>query len=415
MSILNRRRTLVVLGLLWAVLLTAMPGHTVHELYLGSDFCDQSPTRKGIAVTADGPASQIGVHADVFEPAYGKACTSGSGMVTYLGSGERAGIEAILARDGSRRFATSGVPLTSVEMLQAFASFRSPGIKVHQIPLYVEVQAIGYSLNSCSAPQLNLRSQVLSMIYSGQITFWNDGRIVLDNPALASCNHPIRIIKRADFAGSTATFKDYLSKRNPNWMYYKQPAQNRAWPSIADPCPADGENGMADCIISTPNSIGYIQYHTARVRGIKTARVDNVASALSPDPAARFVAPSPAGCTAAAATAVVPPPVSQQSIFGLTVNGLSPTAGDWSTVSLTDAPQGYPICSLGYALIYEQLQSAYADQGYPVGAARTSVDYLWTAVSSTTQDQLPAHDYASLPPRVAEISRAGLEQIRYFG
>lgn len=403
----------------------------------GSKFCDQAKPFKGIPIVVDGPSSQIPVHTRVFQPAYVRACRSGAGMVTYLGSGDRAGLEAVLDHRGNRTFGTSDVAFSTAEWLQAWFDLhasdrhnRTSIFGVHQIPLYVNVIAVGYNLPSCRVKSLNLRSQVLSLIYAGLINFWDHAALVQDNPGLATCHFPIRLIKRADVAGTTTTFKNFLGKRNPIWRHYEQPEQNVVWPSIANACPALGEDGMADCILSTQNSIGYLQFYEARVRGVRVARLDNVASGAAPPdginigPARtvtgspQFVAPTPGACTEAAASAVLAPTQPREDVpvqaggirTYVTKRGLSHTSLDWSSVSITDAPRGYPICSFSFALTFAELLHAYSD-GFDQRQARTAVDYLVTAVSDAAQAGLVTFGFGRLPPEVQRASQEGLKNI----
>lgn len=410
-----KARAMIVMLAAFAGLLAPHPASAIHNFFLDSTFCDQRLQFKGTSIVADGPAAQIDVHTQVFEQAFARACRTGSGQVTYLGTGEQAGINAIVDRNSERRFGTADVPMSPLEWAQATLDQRAPDRRgrnspVHHIPLFVAVTTVGFNLKSCSVPDLKLRSQVLSLIYSGQVQFWNDRLLVADNPALEGCNFPIRVIKRADFAGSTATFKDYLSKRSPQWAYYKQPAQNQVWPTVTNACPALGEDGMAGCILTTPNSIGYLTLRTAKVNNVRTAKLDGIASAGTAQP---FLAPTPQGCTTAAASAFVPPPVQSVQAGFFTTPIVTPTAGDWSTISLSDAPQGYPMCSFGYAFIYQNIQGSYLGQGYTPQQARTAIDYLWTAIGADAQSKLASYDYGPLPANVVEVSRAGLESIRF--
>lgn len=400
--------------------LAPLPARATHYFMPDSKFCDQFPPNRGRSAIADGPSSQRQVHANVFGPAYSAACPSGSGLVTYLGSGDRAGIDAFIDHDASRHLNLADVPLTTQEWIQAWMDMRSPKRRgrrptygVHQIPLYVNVVAVGYNLPRCKIKQLNLSSSVLGLIFSGQITEWNHDLLVRDNPALESCAFPIRLIKRAEFAGSTFTFKDYLSKRNPLYGYYKQATQNQLWPSVANACPALGEEGMADCIRATQHSIGYIAYRDAKVRRIRTARLDSVASQVFQDPDQRFIPPSPQGCTQAADSAVVLPPVKSVTVGPYETIPVSQTVGDWSTVSITDAPAGYPMCSFSYALQFTSYQTAYADEEFLPGTGRTVIDYLTTALGDRAQARLPRFDFGKLPPRVLDASRTGIEAIRF--
>jgi ABC-type phosphate transport system substrate-binding protein len=422
-----KRSRLIIGGLaITAMLAVATPapaGTGVDRMMEGSHFCDLSGQFRNGPASVDGPASQLAVHSDVFEPAFARACRIGSGLLTYLGTGEQAGINAVLDRRAERAFGTADIPLSPVEKAQADFDLRAPDKRnrttsIHQIPLMVSITSVAYNLTSCSISRLNLRSPTLSAIFAGTINTWNDPLLARDNPALATCKYPIRLIKRADFAGSTATFKDYLSKRSPQWAYYKQPAQNQVWPTLTNACPALDEDGMADCILSTQNSIGYIQYHVARTAHLKTALLDNVTSQAETDPSRAFIAPSPAGCTEAARSAVIPPGVEKRQIpvtsfFTYETQSVSPTRGDWSTVSLTDAPAGYPLCSFSYAFIYISLQTAYFGQQYLPNTARTAVDYLWTAVGADAQSKLPTFDYGTLPDNVLAVSRLGLSEIRF--
>jgi ABC-type phosphate transport system substrate-binding protein len=395
----------------------------VDELMPSSRFCDPQPQYRPGPALIDGPSSQLPVHNLVFEPAFAAACRLGSGQVTYLGTGEQAGINAIIDHVASRAFGTANVPMSPMENAQASQDLHAPdrrgrNIQVRHIPIFIGIEAVAYNLTSCHLSRLNLRSAVLSFMFSGQITKWNDPLLVRDNPELATCNFPIRIVKRADYSGSTLTFKDYLSKRNPQWTYYKQQAQNQAWPTLTNYCPGLDEDGMADCIQTTQNSIGYLSYHNAKVAKLKTAFLDNVVSQASTDPSQAFIGPSPQACTEAASSAVVPPAVRRMPIpvpgvatFGSP--GWDMTGGDWNAVSLTDAPRGYPLCFLGFALMFAQIQQAYFGQEYRPNTARTAVDYLWTAVGDSAQGRLPQYDFARLPANIADISRAGLETIRY--
>lgn len=421
------KRPIAAMMLLISVIgvLPARAATPVDRLMENSHFCDLSGQFRNGPAVIDGPSSQLSVHNEVFDPAFARACRIGSGLVTYLGTGDQSGINAVLERRAERAFGTADIPLSPVEVAQGYFDLRAPDrrnrmVAIHQIPLMVSVFSVAYNLTSCSSPRLNLRSNVLSLIYSGTIGTWDHPLLVRDNPALASCKFPIRLVKRADFAGSTSVFKDYLAKRNPQWNHYKQPTQNLSWPTIANACPALDEDGMADCIASTANSIGYLQFRVAKLARLKMAHLDNPVSQADPNPDKAFIAPSPQACTEAARSAFIPPGLQKQevrpvSFYSYETQSVSPTRGDWSTVSLTDAPQGYPMCSFGYAFIYISIQAAYFGQQYLATTARTAVDYLYTAVTPQAQAALPPFGFGALPQNVADISILGLSEIRFQG
>lgn len=411
-----KRRFVSVVAIVAAALLVASSSQpakaALEQLMPGSSFCDGT----GLVAIGEGTAAQVSVNADVFRPAFTAVCPNAA-VPAYQGTGESNGFEKLAER--ARDFGASSVALTpqqkaileqDLRRVQGFSS------TIEQFPLYVDIMAIGYNL-PCFNGTLRLTSTDLSLIYSGAITTWNDRVLLQHNPGLASCPIPIGRVKRAGDAGSTTIFKDFLSKRNPQWAFYRQPERNQDWPPTAGfACAASDDTGMAQCIASTANSIGYLQYHAAKVNRLRTAAVDNPVSQTSSDPAARFIQPSADACKTAAATVVTTPVV---PAVVLPTNGSTlsvvppPTAGDWSTVSLTDAPAGYPICSFGYWFVFQTWTSAYGGLNAP-GKLRTIADYLWIAISPAAQNRLAAYDFAPLPPSIVAADRAGIEALRVY-
>lgn len=400
-------RRVVVSALLLLAASAPLTSHALHETLPGSTFCDGT----GTPATGEGASSQLGVHVDVFRPAFAAACPDAVAP-GYLGTGDANAFLRLHER--SRDFGGSDVPLTPVEKFTLENDVQSSGLRgrvspIHQMPLYVDALAIGYNV-SCIPPgaTLNLRSQTLSLIYSGLIKTWNHPLLQQDNPSLHNCSLPIGLVKRVGYAGATTVLKDFLSKRNPQWNYYKQPSRNQEWPPDATfvVCAASNEDGMASCLNSTVGAIGYLQLRVAGIYGVRVAAIDNPVSAAT----LTFIPPSADSCAKAAETVVTVPTV-REDLPVISIQSPPTTELDWSTVSITDAPLGYPICNFGYLFIFGRWTSAYGAQNSS-GALRTMVDYLWVATSSATQGALRNHDFAPLPERVLKAVRAGIEAIR---
>lgn len=384
----------------------------MHGIIPSSTYCDG----QGLEATGEGPATQLDIHTDVFKPAFASACETAA-QPSYLGTGDRAGILKLM--DRARDFAASDVPLSTAEKLQLendLKMVRGRISPINQLPLYVDGLAIGYNLGCLpTSKRLDLSSENLSLIYSGQIKRWNDMLLVRDNPALASCLTNISLVKRSGYAGSTTIFKDYLSKRNPQWNHYKAPERNTEWPTSSFSCSGTNDVEMADCINTTDGTLGYLQFHTAKVYGVRLAAADNATSRFLPNPD-RFILPSPQNCKKAAETIVLAPAggrVDNPILYGQAFELPPASQQDWSTVSLTDSYDGYPICNLGYIFVFGKWNAAYAAQNSP-GNLRTIADYLWTAASDTTQASLLANDYAPLPPAILKAVREGIESLRLF-
>lgn len=375
------------------------------NLYPITSFCDGSGTQ----AIGEGSPSEVGVNADVFGPAFASKCP---GIVAPTVEGTLDVNAVSKLQDRSRDFGVSDIALSPVQKVQLEEDqpqFRNRTSVIQQIPLYVDAQAIGFNL-ACLPPSttLNLRSPVLSLIFAGEIRSWGDPKITLDNPALRGCLQTISLIKRAGFAGSTSILKDYLSKRNSFWDYYKQPEHNQEWPPDASFIgAASDDSGMASWIINTPGAIGYLQLNAAVRNRVRMAAVDG--------PAGTFQTPSQSGCSAAAATVVVPPSFGRVWLNDYQyLDTPPPTQGDWSTVSITDAPVGYSICNFGYWYVFGRWLNAY--QGLnPPSTIRTIADYLTVALDPRYgQAGLQSHNYTPLPPAVLKAAQDGVAALRYY-
>jgi phosphate transport system substrate-binding protein len=373
---------------------------------VGADthFCDG----KGQPAVGEGSLSQLLVHVQIFAPQFSRVCPAEGGMVRYLGTGDARGIASLQNR--ARDFAGADVALSTTEKALTEANARVWSSPVHQIPLYVDGWAIAYNV-PCNGPRLKLSSLALSLMYSGVITSWDDDRLVADNPWLATCDETVRLIRRLDNAGATTVFQDYLSKQNPQWNAYKRGVAGTSWPTNAFACAGQGDEGMVNCLRSVAGGIAYVEFAPAFESGLPLAAVQNVTRS--------FVAPTTGGCSAAASAAVTPPGTAPQSSAGATAPWLPGTTGDWSAVTITDAPdapsgaKSYPICSFSYAFV---LQDWFSGYGGTVGGGvtRSVVDYFWVALMDGTQAKLSSAGYAPLPANVREVARAGVLSISYF-
>lgn len=378
------------------------PADTGKQAITGSTFCDGS----GTPIIGEGAPSQLLAHSDVFGPAFVKECSIGNSTVNVQATGDANAFNRLA--DRSRVFGVADAPLSSLQKVlleNDYPQLRFRQSEVEQIPLFIDSVAVGHNNPCVPADQpLRLRSNVLSQIYSGTITSWNHASLLLDNPFLVSCARPILLVKRTGFAGATYNFKDYLSKRNPEWNYYKLAERNETWPDRAGfVCVAEDDLGMANCINGNPGSLGYLQYGKAVSQNVRVTAMEN--STL------QFVAPSATECANAAASTFTTADLESFDIFNRLPFG---TGGDWSTVSLADSAQGYPICNFGYVFAFGQWFRA----GLGQSELRTLVDYLLTSVGISF-DQANHHlllnkGLTPLPPNIARVALQGVEGMRMF-
>lgn len=375
----------------------------------------------GVFCSATSPISGTGAtfannaHQTVFIPEYNADCASGSGNVTYTSTGSGAGKFA--AVEHSHWFGMSDEPLSTDEIACAtldlgmtapangtceFLPQQARVSPIHQIPLALGAITVSYNVAfpGCTFGQkaLKFRSEVVASIYTGLITRWNDPLLTVDNPGLAAaaCNKQIKPVARQDGSGTTYAFKDFLSKRNPQFQVYKQNQLNTAWP-VQDTglnvlLRGNGNGGVADQVKNNLGGIGYVELSTAKSKGLTFGTVDG--------PHRQFLAPdngAAANCDLAATGATHPP------------STLSP---GWDLVSITDTPNplAYPVCTFTYGLVYNNLRSAFGS-AFNMSKARTLVDYLLVALDDDTQGKLNGKGYGRMPASFIAVAQAGVATI----
>ncbi len=139
---------------------------------------------------------------------------------------------------------------------------------------------------------LKLSGKVLGDIYLGKVTKWNDAAIVALNPGLTLPEQDINVIRRADGAGTSFIFTNYLSKVNPEWKETVGQGSSVQWPVGLG---GKGNEGVAASVQRLPGAIGYVEYVYVKQAKMKAVQMQNKEGV--------FVAPSDAGFKAAAASA----------------------------------------------------------------------------------------------------------------
>ena len=217
-------------------------------------------------------------------------------------------------------FGCTVVFLTDEEL----AAARARGQEVLHIPLALGAVAVAYNLPEVTEP-LKFTGPVLADIYLGKITRWNDQALAVANPGASLPDLPITVVHHAEPTGTTYLWTDYLSEASAEWRKKHGPKAAVAWP-VGQPAPR-GNTGAASMISRTAGAIGYVEQSFAVVNNLKVGRIRNQDG--------KFVAPTPEGVTAAAATVL-------------------PTVRADLRYSLTDAPGegAYPIAGTVWAILY---------------------------------------------------------------
>jgi phosphate transport system substrate-binding protein len=241
--------------------------------------------------------------------------------------------------------------------------------------LYFPVQfgpiAIAYNLSGVTG--LKLDPSVIASIFQGTIKTWNDPAIKALNPGLSLPSTTITLAVRSDGSGTTANFSQYLvDAAGSAWKLGT--GSTIKWPSTAHA--GNGGSGLAQIVKATPGAIGYVDFSTATASSLSTASIKNSAG--------DYVAPSPAGATAAA-THVTP----KANLTFSTVDEPGPTS--------------YPITYQSWDLVYKVQPNA--------NDAALLKAYLGYLLGSSGQALLTPLNLAPLPASIDSAATAQLSQI----
>ena len=237
---------------------------------------------------------------------------------------------------------------------------------------------------------LHLNENVTAKIFNGAITYWNDSSIMALNNGLNLPYNPITTVHRSDSSGTTFIFEGYLLKSS-FWPFIPQ---SKSWPSGAGGTSLAGaqNNGVATDVLTTPNSIGYVEVAYALQNNMNVAYVQNQARSS-------YIRPTLANITAAVSSA--------------DVSSLPTGLQDWSAVSLILQPgaNSYPIVSFTYIIVYQQLN---VRPLMTLDKAKALVDFIWYMVHEG-QSAGVSLNYATLPGSIVTIDETSIKSITYNG
>ena len=267
-------------------------------------------------------------------------------------------------------FGGTDSPMSDAELAKA------KGGAVLHVPTALGAAAITYNLPGVTQA-LKLTGDVISDIYLGKITKWNDGRIATLNGGVALPASDIVVVHRSDGSGTTFMFTDFLSATSPAWAQTVGKGKDVKWPVGLG---GKGSDGVSGQVRQTAGAIGYVELAYAKQNKMAVAAVKN--------PSGAFVEPTVASITAAASGAAA-------KMSGAT---------DYR-VSIVNAPgaDAYPIASFTWMLIYKNQQNG--------GKGKKLVDFVRWGLSDG-QALEAALDYAPLPTALLAGLRQQVDSIK---
>src|SRR5919106_1449349 len=296
--------------------------------------------------------------------------------INYQSIGSGGGVKQFIEKTVD--FGATDAPLTPEEVQQAPGAVHIPETIGSVVPAY----------NMPSVEGLKLTGPILADIFLGKITKWNDPKIQSINSGVSLPAEDIVVVHRSDGSGTTFVWTDYLSNVSSAWDQQIGKGKSIQWPIGVG---APGNEGVANSINTTPNSIGYVELAYAITTGMKHASVQNKAG--------NFIQGSLDSTKAAVAAAAPSLPAGDQP---------------WSNVTLVNAPgaDSYPIASFSYLLVYKELGTnpGLKDKN----KAQNLVDFINWAITDG-QQFAPELGYVPLPEQVVQFNKETLRGLTING
>ncbi len=315
--------------------------------------------------------------------AYSKWCQD-SGLCSYTSKGSTGGINDLI--NGVVDWAATDAPLTGEQ--QAALASRRGGAKPVYFPTLIGAISVPTNISGVSKA-INLDGGTLANIFRGAVRSWNDPSIRRANPGVRFPNAPITLCVRSDGSGTSFGFSGYLSKMSSAFRSQVGASQQPNWPTSGVTVVKGARNpGVAQCIKSNQNSIGYVDISDARDAGLtRTLSKIGKSEVVKGKRVMRYIAPS-AGASSKAAN-------------------LTKFKKDL-TISLTGSPAkgAYPITITTWVVTYSNYRAAGKGS---LGDVRKVLNYFY---SPKAQGQLRTLRFAPLPKPLIDVAKKQLATLR---
>ena len=297
--------------------------------------------------------------------------------VYWKETGTRINYQAIGSGGGQRQLVNRTVDFGGSDAFMSDEALAKAPAEILHIPTCLGAVVITYNLPG--APQLKFTPKLTTDIFLGEVTKWDDKRIVEINPGVKLPDMNIVVVYRSDGSGTTFVFTDYLSKVSDEWK--KRVGRGKAvnWPVGLG---SKGNPGVAGVLKYFPGAIGYLELGYAVLNRMPVALLQNKAG--------RFIKPSP---ISASNSANVPLPADTRI-----------------SITDTDALEGYPISSFTWVLVFKE--QAY--RGRSQERASVLSRALWWMTHEGQKYTEPLH-YAPLPLEATKKAEKVIKSMTYHG
>ncbi|MFL5857851.1 MAG: phosphate ABC transporter substrate-binding protein PstS [Solirubrobacteraceae bacterium] len=252
------------------------------------------------------------------------------------------------------------------------------GAAVH-IPTVAGAVTVSYNLPGV-AKGLKLDGPTVASIFLGKVTKWNDPAIAGQNQGVELPDSDITVCHRSDESGTTKLFTTFLAAYSPQWKKDVGVDKTVKWPTGTG---AKGNDGVAACVKQNEGAVGYVEQAYALENNFTYASVKNKAG--------KYVAPTLDSTTAAVQGLEVPRDLRFDAIN-------------------TPSPNGYPIASSTFMVVYQDMCKAGVAQG-EAERVKGWLDYA----TGAGQKVAPQLSYAPEPAPINAAAKAKVKALQCNG
>ena len=282
-------------------------------------------------------------------------------LVDYQSVGSGSGVKSVV--DHTVDFGASDAAMKPEDMAKVDGG-------VQLFPMTAGSIVLAYNVKDLA--DLRLSRQAYAGIFLGTIKRWNDPIVAKDNPGAKLPDLPINVVVRADSSGTSFVFSQHLSAISDDFRTSVGANTMPNWPAGTK---SKGNEGVTASIMTTPGSIGYIEFGYAKSQKVPFAVLENKAG--------KFVAADTASGQAALASAALP-------------DDMIAWASDPSV------PDAYPIVTYTWLICYKK---------YPDKNKQQAIQDLVRYGLTDGQKDAESLGYIPLPPAVVEKAAAAVQNI----
>jgi phosphate transport system substrate-binding protein len=282
-------------------------------------------------------------------------------LVDYQSVGSGSGVKSVM--DHTVDFGASDAAMKPEDMAKVDGG-------VQLFPMTAGSIVLAYNLQGVDG--LKLSRKAYAGIFLGSVKRWNDPIIAEANPGVKLPDLPINVVVRADSSGTSFVFSKHLSAVSDDFNKSVGTNTMPNWPAGTK---SKGNEGVTASIMTTPGSIGYIEYGYAKGQKVPMAVLENKSG--------KYLAASTASGQAALASATLP-------------DDMIVWASD------PEVPDAYPIVTYTWLICYKK---------YPDKDKQQAMRDLVSFGLTEGQKDAEALGYIPLPTNVVAKATGAIQNI----